>query len=513
VRGRPLATVLALLATTAAAGVTPAATSAASGGSGHTAMGLDCNGWSPLQHGAKLRLVQCAEVSGNDSEGFLDNGHYVGHDEPAVDFFSNRRGSGNNVTYRVRLPKEPARLPSGTSRGPVWDFQLAPTFWFGMTLCDSQSYPEGTHVCRPDSNSNIQVPPKANHAGAAFMELQFYPPGWNTSISCRQGDNRWCAALTIDSLQAQFGLANLNPNCPEPVNFAFLTHSGRPVGPPGPDQQTTATFTPTSDTLFMRPGDRLAVSMHDSAAGFVTTVNDLTTGQTGSMTASVGNGFRQIMYDPTGATCNGAPYAFHPMYATAAPPTKSGEPRAWAIWSAHTNNISFTGEIGHFESADESKDPDAGPCFPGPVIPGCIASPNGDLDFDGYSYQPVWPDGSNLHPTPFFTSSPRSGGHLFPLSNFEANLPRVEADAVPACDRITGTNCTVPPGKAKFYPWFHTVKNDHSCAWALSNDLPHQISGFGGMRHAWGPLEFTNYGFPPIKSDNFASRVIENPCR
>ena len=26
-------------------------------------------------------------------------------------------------------------------------FELTPAIWFGMTLCDSESYPEGTKVC------------------------------------------------------------------------------------------------------------------------------------------------------------------------------------------------------------------------------------------------------------------------------------------------------------------------------------------------------------------------------
>jgi len=47
------------------------------------------------------------------------------------------------------------------------------------------------------------MPPRADHAGAAYMELQMYPPGFAPAISC--DDTHWCAALTIDSLQANFG--------------------------------------------------------------------------------------------------------------------------------------------------------------------------------------------------------------------------------------------------------------------------------------------------------------------
>ena len=68
------------------------------------------------------------------------------------------------------LPTDPAGPASGTFAGPVHEFQLTPAIWFGLTMCDNQSYPEGTKVCKPDSNSNIQVPPRPDHAGAAFTE-------------------------------------------------------------------------------------------------------------------------------------------------------------------------------------------------------------------------------------------------------------------------------------------------------------------------------------------------------
>ena len=35
---------------------------------------------------------------------------YVGHDEPSLAFKSSRPGSGNDITYDLRLPKEPPCL-------------------------------------------------------------------------------------------------------------------------------------------------------------------------------------------------------------------------------------------------------------------------------------------------------------------------------------------------------------------------------------------------------------------
>jgi len=47
--------------------------------------------------------------------------------------------------------------------------------------------------------------------------------------------------------------------------------------------------------------------------------------------------------------------------------------------------------------------------------------------------------------------------------------------------------------------------------YTLSNDIPGQLSNFGGEQAGWGPLELTNYGFD-LRIHNFA-RVIKNPCR
>jgi hypothetical protein len=485
--------------------------------------GLDCNGFSPVQ--TTFRHLWCTEIAANDENGFEDNGHYVGHDEPDLGFFSFQRGSANAMTYKTILPVDPAAPPTTTVGGFTHEFQLTPAIWFGLTMCDNESYPEGTKICRPDSDSNVQVPPRPNHAGAAFMELQLYPPGYAPAISCDQ--THWCAALTIDSLQADYGAlhgpgtppdAQANPNCTEPVNYALLTHSGQPPGPPGPDQQTDATFVPNADTLMMNSGDRLTVSMHDTARGYYTRITDETTHQTGFMVASVRNGFRHIVWDPVNFTCNGAPYAFHAMYDRALPPLPNGQPTAWTTWSAHTDNVAYDVETGHFEAPDAAADPSTDedqPCFTGPVIPGCLGS---DADFDGYPYHAVWPNGSPNYPTPNYFSSPRSlRGAIYPIARFETDLPRIEEanNGGPlACDHHTGAGCTNPPPGA-FYPWYHLLRvpSTRACAWGLTNDMPRpqQLSNFGGEQAAWGPLELTDYGFDK-RYHNYA-RTIVNPCQ
>ena len=182
----------------------------------------------------------CTEVF--DSEAIFGQNHYVGHDEPSTLFYSNTPGSGNQMQYRGTLPTEPAvsNIPGKNN----YDFQYYAAIWFGMAMCDTQSYPEQVSTCAPDSNSNIVDPTKSrNHPGTAYMELQFYAPGyvnqWN-GFTCSA--TQWCVSLTIDSLSENPVTGQLlNSTCAattgvEYVNFAYLTKSGKPQGPPNPDQ-------------------------------------------------------------------------------------------------------------------------------------------------------------------------------------------------------------------------------------------------------------------------------------
>ncbi|HXZ71817.1 MAG TPA: hypothetical protein VEH31_13260, partial [Streptosporangiaceae bacterium] len=58
---------------------------------------------------------------------------YVGHDEPSIEYKSGIPGSGNDMTYTVTLPKDPKKQPNASgSGGSTWNFELRPTFWFGL---------------------------------------------------------------------------------------------------------------------------------------------------------------------------------------------------------------------------------------------------------------------------------------------------------------------------------------------------------------------------------------------
>src|SRR5712692_6505361 len=287
--------------------------------------------------------------------------YYVGHDEPSLLFYSNTPGAGNSYISRLTLPNDPPTLPLQDGTGGTFNFQLHPAFWFGMAMCDTQSAPEFTNRCTPDSDTNIfdSASTRAKdyigkHPGTAFMEMQFYPPGWAPfelpgGISCDA--RQWCGALNIDSFSQNqnTGVANnaacLNTVGIEPVNFAFITKNGVAQAPANPISLVTnpvvTTPDPTKD-LFMNSGDILTVALHDTPAGFQVVINDQTSGQSGSMTASIANGFGQVEFAPKAKTCKVDPFAFHPMYSTSSEHTR-------VPWAAHSYNIAFSDEIGHFE--------------------------------------------------------------------------------------------------------------------------------------------------------------------
>jgi hypothetical protein len=555
------ASVFVVGATLAAANAAPAATAAravqATGASQHAAINCGESG-------------TCAEVA-NPHEVF--GSYYVGHDEPSSLFYSNVPGSGNNMQYSLTLPHDPSAANPNTP-GKSYQFQLNGAFWFGMALCATQSYPEQLSTCTPDSDSNIVDPAVSpKHPGTAFLELQFYPPGWvpwptwQVAVGASSCDpTKWCAAMNIFSL-AEDPVAGtfLNPTClnaiggsPEYVNFAFITKNGVPTAAPNPVQSTVATFTPDpARDLFMNSGDNLTVRLHDTANGLQAVIHDGTTGQTGSMTASAANGFGQVQYDPTGTSCNLQPYNFHPMYSTSSEQTR-------VIWAAHSYNVAFSDEIGHFENCtgqgtipatpfgvDSNGNPISCPtgnsegfgshtsptdgddsfCFPASEalrihINGCTNTNSG---FDGLTYQPVWPDGNTaLHPQPILFSSPLTGpGYNIQYSRaaFEADLPRIEANT---CNRTTGVGCTLIPTTDKgtpaaFYPFFsafqHGVPNEqgnNDCMWGFGNTLPGATTNFG-RNTQYGTLLSTPYlvfggGGAFINRINNFRGIMANPC-
>ncbi len=531
---------------------------------------LDCNGWS-----AKYKTVRklagdlCTDpIKVVDGKGnrFVDNGWYVGHDEPSVKFISSAPDSANTMTYLMKIPVDPRKAPTPT--GSVTNYgELSVAPWFGLPICDPNSYPQ--NPCTPDSDSNTGTGLPTD-AGSAFMELQLYPPGFTPFVdseSCSK--TKWCAALTIDSLECTFGFATCNANCEEPVNFGFLQTNGVPTGPPSPQLADVSTFLPNHKTLLINQGDVIAVSITDPPSGLTGTIRDLTTHQTGFMTASAANGFMNTSI----TTCAGTPFNFHADYNTAS--IQNGVP-----WAALEGGVLMEQEIGHSEACSSltNQDPYAtsypngqsysdpktydtcvggsegkgqvgeGPCNPSTAVcqnaetqgpDGPQACPNdnaasgalceyadgfcfpkgtrtvtingvaaretsalnecfdnryqnGDLDFDGISYQRfTWPNGGRNHPTAFQYVGPfNAQGKPYPQVQFESDI----GGSSFLCDTATGVGCTVPPISAKFYPFWSLSplssgmgsrsSSGHGsqstrCVWNFGTVLPQTIEDFG----------------------------------
>ena len=300
----------------------------------------------------------------------------------------------------------------------------------------------------------------------------------------------------------------------------------------------------------MNSGDQLKVSFADTPDGVEVIIHDLTTGQSGSMTASKANGFGQVKYEPNGTGCTEIPYDFHPTYSTSTPRTR-------VTWAAGGYNVAMDTEIGHFQycngsipatqfgidssgnvttcpsTAMEGQGASLGPsdgddafCFPGSeamldAVTGCTFTNTG---FDGVSYTPVWPDGNTtLHPTSFLFSSPQTGPHYnirYKNPAFETDLPDLEF-AAGQCNRTTGAGCTLIPltdsgTPAAFYPFYTTSSTPNGCMWSIGNDgIPNMISDFG-KNQQYGSLLAQNYtttgGGSVVRLNDFENILPQNPC-
>jgi hypothetical protein len=220
---------------------------------------------------------------------------YIGHDEPATLFYSHQPGSGNNVTYRMRLPVDPPTRPRQNGSGGTDNLQLHPTFWLGMVMCDDQAHPTRTgllSLATQRSPASRRATPTSFESqnpnspryfglgpGQAYEEMQFYPPGWApwpAGIGCTA--SQWCAALNIDTFSENENTGQLNNTAclntvgPEPVNFAFLTKNGVATAPANPQHPEHFVPDPKRDFL-MHSGDNITVlgaagqQKHDSNPG------------------------------------------------------------------------------------------------------------------------------------------------------------------------------------------------------------------------------------------------------
>ena len=97
---------------------------------------------------------------------------------------------------------------------------------------------------------------------------------------------------------------------------------------------------------------RSSISISDPPQGFTTVVRDLTTHQTGFMTASAANGFMNTNI----ADCSGTPFTFHAEYSTA-------KQQNQVPWAALEGGVLMQQEIGHGEVCNSvtNQDPAVNP--------------------------------------------------------------------------------------------------------------------------------------------------------
>jgi hypothetical protein len=146
----------------------------------------------------------------------------------------------------------------------------------------------------------------------------------------------------------------------------------------------------------------------------------------------------------------------------------------------------------------------------------CLANryQNGDLDFDGVSYQNhTWPNGSKNNPTSLRYIGPFDpAGHTYPLAEFETDIPASEFQ----CNVATGQNCDLPPLDANFYPWWSLTNKkgqtvgaglfpNGTCTWNFGNNIPGVTTQNFGDDTQYGLPEISRYG------GTSASAVTLNP--
>jgi hypothetical protein len=479
-RVRPARSAFGLLVVAVLVGAgTQAALGAGAGMAGRSAapgsFGLPgCDIGSPQRPG--LAHLGCPQPVGKGGLFELRGQQYVGHDEPEMRFISSSAGTGNTMTYRMVLPTE------SSAPGAVPSYKDMIALWLGMPLCDPASYPQ--QPCTPDSDANTGLGISPGDAGSAFLELQFYPPGFpnfTNAVSCDR--THWCAAQVDWSLECTFGFRFCNPRCTEVPNFGWLQKDGVPTGPPSPQLADTATFTPNQSTLMMNPGDTVDVSIHDTPGGLFTGVHDLTTGTSGFMVASVANGFKSTDVH----TCAGTPFAFHPEYSSASRDNI-------VPWTALQSGPGLAVETGHFEVADGDADDTS--CLPAPG--GETACLSTDFDFDGTPYvSGNWP--TALTPTTTTASAvsllplakhalgPVSNGSPYPAFELES-IAGFTISQVSSCNILQPGQCSVDnigslvPTYGGFYPFYSAA----GCTAAFGDVTGKGVNDFGGIA-GYGP--------------------------
>ena len=183
------------------------------------------------------------------------DGEYTGHDEPSVLFYSHRHGTGNDLTYTMKLPKNPPTKPNQAGTAGTFDFQLRATFWLGLTMCDiavvAELHPQvqgrqrretrGSRArTRTRRTTSASIPGKRTWSCSSTSRATS-----RSSTGSAAAATKWCANMTIDSLSDQDNTGvQQNADClsnpnnflvgEEPINWAYITKSGKSQAPANP---------------------------------------------------------------------------------------------------------------------------------------------------------------------------------------------------------------------------------------------------------------------------------------
>ena len=140
------------------------------------------------------------------------------------------------------------------------------------------------------------------------------------------------------------------------------------------------------------------------------------------------------------------------------------------------------------------------PCYPKGFTHGALAPPNmvagciqtiaqnGDLDYDGTSYWPNWPNSvkPNKWPSPFLQLAPTTRGHTYPRIQFQTNAAASESSCQP-----TGVGCAVPPpaGAGQVLPVLDAGQGDGQCVLGVRADAKRQhVRPHASVRRTVGVL-------------------------
>ena len=415
---------------------------------------------------------------------------------------------------------------------------------------------------RPDSDTNIfdgtnPADPDyiGKHPGTAFMELQFYPPGW-VPLAARRQLRRDEVVRGAGHLQPQPGPEHAACSTTPTASAASASSrptsrssrgAARPHAPPGP-------LGATRRDVHAEPGDRPVHELgrrldgrHPRHRGRAHAIDPRPDDRPDRL--DDGQRRERVRPDqvrPDAATCHQTPYTFHPMYATSSEHTR-------VPWAAHSYNVAFSDEIGHFEYCN-AVDRQGGDCTsqrrgrarrrrqPPASAPahsllvqigGCIGT---DDDFDGVSL-PEDLAGDRNEPGQDRPSTRLDLVHE-PALQRQPELQPGRVRGRPAAHRgarlrrqlrpLTGADCVNPPPGVELLSVLldreelddgnparaRTVTASGSSA---APNIPGTTNTFGGNSAAeFGPLLFSFYPNPNpavrLRTNNFRNVLESNPC-